>query len=130
MIVVMTVLIGLHHPIKSTCYFISNIIGTAVGGKCFISKRHEPISFLFCGCSCWSASSWWLTYMSVVIWNVQCAYQTFPDWVSIAVFVLPYFQVVIFPFRVYALGPKYLSLLEASLQLCCRDAAQHFSLTP
>ena len=29
--------------------------------------------------------------MPVVIWNVQRACQTFPDWVSITVFVLPYF---------------------------------------
>jgi len=60
--------------------------------------------------------------MSIVIWNLQRACQTFLDWVSIAVFVLPYFPVGIFPFRllpvrVYTLGPEPLTLPESALKL-------------
>jgi len=60
--------------------------------------------------------------MSIVIWNVQHACLTSPDWVSVAVFVLPYFPVGVFPFRVvpvkvYTLGLEPLTLLESSLKL-------------
>jgi hypothetical protein len=115
----MTVIVGLDHLIKSSCFFIINIIGTAVGEKMY---HNEPISVLFCGHGCRSLSSWWLTYVSVVIWKVQHACQSLPDWVSIAVFVLPYLPLGVFPFRVvpvrvYTLGPEPLTLLESSLKL-------------
>jgi hypothetical protein len=92
------------------------------GKKCIISTRHEPISILFCGCGCQSVLSWRLTYMSVVMWNVQRVCLTSLDSVSVAVFVLPYFPVGVFPFRVvsvrvYTLGLEPLTLLESSLKL-------------
>jgi hypothetical protein len=121
----MTVIISLHHLLKRSCFsIIINIIGTAVWEKkCIISKRHEPVSVLFCGSGCQSVLSWRLTYISVVIWNVQRACLTSPDWVSVAVFVLPCFPVGVFlfrvvPVRVYTLGLELLTLLKSSLKLC------------
>jgi hypothetical protein len=60
--------------------------------------------------------------MSVVNWIVQRACLTSLDRVSVAVFVLPYFPVGVFPFRVvpvrvYTLGLEPLTLLESSLKI-------------